>query len=64
MPATKKQIQMLEDKVNDLLLEIDQIKGLIVAHEFDAARMRANGLSARCESTNSFANALADMENA
>lgn len=60
--ATAKQITMLENKVASLLSQADQIKRLIEAHEFDAARIEADGLAVRCASTNTFANELADAE--
>jgi hypothetical protein len=55
-------IAFLESKVTDLLADADKLKAYIEAHEFDMARVIAEGLSWSCELTNKIANKLADKE--
>lgn len=55
-------IAWLESRVTELLEHVDTLKGHIEAHDFDRARLEAEGLALYCAGTNKIANRIADKE--
>lgn len=53
-------IEDLEERVELLLAHVDALKKHIEFHEFDMARIEAEGLAHYCAGTNVMANKLAD----
>lgn len=51
---------VLEARVAELLERTDALKKHIEAHEFDMARLEAEGLALYCAGTNKMANRIAD----